>query len=421
MFHPLPLYVGLRYVRARTHRFFVSFITWAALVGVGTGMAALIVILSVMNGFEDELRDRLFSLGAQARVVAHESGANGQQIPPAQWQSAQRSVRDSKGVAGVAPYIEMQALAVHTPEMLPIVLRGIDPQAELSVTELSRSLTQGRFSDLVPGEDRVIIGSYVAEKLALQTGDTVSVLIPTVGDGGVFTSKLRELTVAGIFEVGQLDYDGTYFFAHIDDVSTLNPGNESGHGLRIRFNEPLQAPTLAAGLRERLPKTFDVIDWTQDNATYFRAVRMEKTMMSIILLLIVAVAAFNIVAMLVMVVTDKRTDIAILRTLGTSPRRVMGVFITQGLVIGWAGVALGIVLGLVIAFHVDTIVPFLQHTFGFQVMDSEVFLDPTIPSHVRWPNIATVGIASLALTAFATVYPALRAARTAPAEALRYE
>jgi lipoprotein-releasing system permease protein len=304
--------------------------------------------------------------------------------------------------------------------MLPIVLRGIDPEAELSVTELSRSLTQGRFSDLVPGEDRVIIGSYVAERLALETGDTVSVLIPT-SSGGVLTSKLREFTVAGIFEVGQLDYDGTYFFAHIDDVGALNPGKEAGHGLRIRFNEPLQAPTLAAGLRERLPKTFDVIDWTQDNATYFRAVRIEKTMMSIILLLIVAVAAFNIVAMLVMVVTDKRTDIAILRTLGTSPRRVMGVFITQGLVIGWAGVALGIVLGLVIAFHVDTIVPFLQHTFGFQIMDSEVFLDPTIPSHVRWPNIAAVGIASLALTGFATIYPALRAARTAPAEALRYE
>jgi lipoprotein-releasing system permease protein len=421
MFHPLPLYIGLRYVRARTHRFFVSFITWAALVGVGTGMAALIVILSVMNGFEDELRDRLFSLGAQARVVAHEGAtANSKPIPPMEWQNAQRIVRDFKGVAGVAPYVEMQALAVHTPEMLPIVLRGIDPQAELSVTELSRSVTQGRFSDLVPGENRVIIGSYVAERLALETGDTVSVLIPTVSDG-VLTSKLREFTVAGIFEVGQLDYDGTYFFAHIDDVTALNPGSENGRGLRIRFNEPLQAPTLAAGLRERLPKIFDLFDWTQDNTTYFRAVRIEKTMMSIILLLIVAVAAFNIVAMLVMVVTDKRTDIAILRTLGTSPRRVMGVFITQGLVIGWAGVALGIVLGLLIAFHVDTIVPFLQHTFGFQIMDSDVFLDPTIPSHVRWPNIVTVSIAALALTGFATIYPALRAARTAPAEALRYE
>src|SRR5690349_3512684 len=268
MFHPLPLYIGLRYVRARTHRFFVSFITWAALVGVGTGMAALIVILSVMNGFEDELRDRLFSLGAQARVVAHESAAGSQQIPAAQWQNAQRIIRDSKGVAGVAPYIEMQALAVHTPEMLPIVLRGIDPQAELSVTELSRSLTQGRFADLVPGEDRVIIGSYVAERLALETGDTVSVLIPTVSEG-VLTSKLREFTVAAIFEVGQLDYDGTYFFAHIDDVRALNPGSENGRGLRIRFNEPLQAPILAAGLRARLPRTFDVFDWTQDNATYF--------------------------------------------------------------------------------------------------------------------------------------------------------
>ncbi len=417
MFHPLPLFVGLRYVRARTHRFFVSFITWAALAGVGVGMAALIVILSVMNGFEDELRDRLVSLSAHARVVIHEGATPG----AADWSAAERAIRSVKGVVGVAPYAELQALAVRTPEMQPVVLRGIDPKTEPTVSDLAHSMTQGRFSDLVPGQDRVIVGSVVAERLGLGVGDSLTVLIPTVSEGNTPASKLREFTVAGVFEVGQVDSDGSLLFADIDDVRALNPGSENGHGLRVRFDDPLRAPDRSRELRLVVPKVFDVIDWTQDNASYFRAIGIEKTMMALILLLIVAVAAFNIVAMLVMVVTDKRTDIAILRTLGVSPRRVMGVFVTQGLVIGWAGVALGLGLGLALAYNVDSIVPFLEHYLHFQIMDSDVFYNSSIPSHVRWANIVTIGIASLALTGLATIYPAVRAARTAPAEALRYE
>ena len=419
MFHPLSLYVGLRYVRARTHKFFVSFITWASVVGVCVGVAALIVILSVMNGFEDELRDRLLSLSAHARVIASQR-AGSQQPTPQQWAAAQAAIRGAQRVAGVAPYAELQALAVRTPEMLPVVVRGIDPVSELSVTELGKSVTQGKLADLIPGEDRVIIGAVVAERLGLGIGDTVSVLIPTVTAGGAPTPKLREFTVAGLFEVGQVDHDGTLLFAHIDDVRALTPG-ESGHGLRVRFDDALAAPVLAARLRALLPPQFEVIDWTEDNASYFRAIRIEKTMMALILMLIVAVAAFNIVAMLVMVVTDKRTDIAILRTLGASPRKVMGVFITQGLVIGWLGVALGVALGLAIAFNVGTIEPFLEHTFGFQIMDADVYVITTIPSDVKWSNIVTIAGAALLLTGLATLYPAMRAARTAPAEALRYE
>ncbi len=419
MFHPLSLYVGLRYVRARTHKFFVSFITWASVVGVCVGVAALIVILSVMNGFEDELRDRLLSLSAHARVIASQR-AGSQQPTPQQWAAAQAAIRGAQRVAGVAPYAELQALAVRTPEMLPVVVRGIDPVSELSVTELGKSVTQGKLADLIPGEDRVIVGAVVAERLGLGIGDTVSVLIPTVTAGGAPTPKLREFTVAGLFEVGQVDHDGTLLFAHIDDVRALTPG-ESGHGLRVRFDDALAAPVLAARLRALLPPQFEVIDWTEDNASYFRAIRIEKTMMALILMLIVAVAAFNIVAMLVMVVTDKRTDIAILRTLGASPRKVMGVFITQGLVIGWLGVALGVALGLAIAFNVGTIEPFLEHTFGFQIMDADVYVITTIPSDVKWSNIVTIAGAALLLTGLATIYPAMRAARTAPAEALRYE
>jgi lipoprotein-releasing system permease protein len=418
MFHPLSLYIGLRYVRARSHKFFVSFITWASLVGVGVGVAALIVILSVMNGFENELRDRLLSLGAHARVTANESATA---PTPAEWQEAERIIHAMPGVAGVAPYAEIQALALRTPEMLPVILRGIDPSVEPQVTEIVRSIKLGQLADLTPGSDRVIVGAVIADRLGLTRGDDMTLLIPTVTPDGAPAPKLRQLQVAGVFEAGMQELDGVFVFAHIDDVKAIAPGQRNGVGLRIRFHDVLAASALSARLRTLLPKQFEVTDWTQDNATYFRATRIERTMMSLILFLIVAVAAFNIVAMLVMVVTDKRTDIAILRTFGASPRKILGVFITQGLVIGWLGVAVGLALGLLIAFNVGTIEPFLEHTFGFQIFDSDVYYITTIPSDVRWPNIVTIGVAAFLLTGIATLYPAIRASRTPPAEALRYE
>lgn len=423
MFHPLSIYVGLRYVRARSHTFFVSFITWASLVGVCVGVAALIVILSVMNGFEGELRDRLLSLSAQVRVTAAASAPAGAPAAPgvADWQSAARTVLGVAGVAGVAPYAELQALAVRRPEMLPVLLRGIDPRAAGSATELAHAITQGQLADLTPGSGRIIVGEVIAERLGLSPGDSLTVLVPTVDAGGAPAPKLREFTVAGTFEVGLPDHDATLVFAHLEDVRALAPQDTASEGLRVRVHDVLAAPSVAARLRALLPRSFEVSDWTQDNANYFRAIRIEKTMMSLILLLIVAVAAFNIVAMLVMVVTDKRTDIAIVRTLGASPRRVMGIFITQGLVIGWLGVALGVVLGLALALHVDTIVPFLQRTFRFQILDADVYYNTAIPAEVQLRNILTIVVAALLLTTLATVYPAIRAARTAPAEALRYE
>jgi lipoprotein-releasing system permease protein len=419
MFHPLSLFVGLRYVRARSHKFFVSFITWTSLAGVCVGVAALIVILSVMNGFEGELRGELLSLDADARVVP--AGAtDAASVSQAQWQAAAAAIRHSPGVVGVAPYAQLQGLAVRTPEMLPVQLRGIDAGAEVSVTHLAGAITQGRLSDLRSGSDNVIVGETIAEELGLAPGDSMTVLIPTVTTGGVPAPRLRQFKVAGIFQAGP-DHDASLVFANLDDVRALGASARADQGLRVRYRNALEAPALSAALRSRLPQGFQVIDWTQDNADYFRAIRIEKTMMSLILLLIVAVAAFNIVAMLVMVVTDKRTDIAILRTFGASPRRVMGVFLTQGLVIGWLGVALGIALGLALAFNVDTIVPFLQNTFGFQIFSSSVYYITTIPSVVKWSNVAWISAAALVLTGAATIYPAVRASRTAPAEALRYE
>jgi lipoprotein-releasing system permease protein len=422
MFHPLSIYVGLRYVRARSHEFFVSFITWASLIGVCVGVAALIVILSVMNGFESELRDRLLSLSAQVRVTeAAAPGAAVATLSNAQWQQVATTVAGVAGVTDVSRYAELQALAVRQPEMVPVLLRGIDPASPASRSELGRLITQGHLADLASGSGRVIVGAIIAERLGVNVGDALTVLVPTVNDDGAPVPKLREFTVAGVFEVGLQDHDGTLVFANLDDVRALGAEGTASEGLRVRVRDVLAAPAIGAALRKLLPGTLEVRDWTQDNANYFRAIRIEKTMMSLILLMIVAVAAFNIVAMLVMVVTDKRTDIAIVRTFGAAPRRVMAIFITQGLVIGWLGVLAGVALGLLLALHVDTIVPFLEHTFRFQVMDSDVYYITAIPSEVRWGNILAISVAALLLTGLATLYPAVRAARTAPAEALRYE
>jgi lipoprotein-releasing system permease protein len=260
----------------------------------------------------------------------------------------------------------------------------------------------------------------VAQQLGLAVGDTLNVLVPIVAADGTPTPRLRQVTVAGRFEVGLQEEDATLLLAHIDDVRALGAA-AAGDGLRLRFTAPLLAPQLSARVRALLPAGLNVIDWTQDNASYFRAIRIEKTMMSLILLLIVAVAAFNLVAMLVMTVTDKRTDIAILRTLGSSPRAVMGVFITQGLVIGWAGVALGTALGVLLTRNVDVIEPALERTFGFHLFDPNVYYITTIPTDLHAANVLWIAVAALLLTTVATIYPALRAARIPPAEALRYE
>jgi lipoprotein-releasing system permease protein len=273
----------------------------------------------------------------------------------------------------------------------------------------------------VPGSGRLIVGELIAERLGLALGDPLTLLVPTVSADGTPQGRLRAFTVAGVFEVGLQEHDGTLVFLPLEDARALAPANAGAQGLRIRVADVLAAPAVAARLRAALPRAYEVRDWTEDNASYFRATRIEKTMMSLILLLIVAVAAFNIVAMLVMVVTDKRTDIAILRTLGAAPRRVMGIFVTQGLVIGWLGVGLGVVLGLTLALNVQTIVPFLERTLHFHIMDADVYYVTAIPSEVHPLNVVAIAAAALVLTALATLYPAVRAAGIAPAEALRYE
>jgi lipoprotein-releasing system permease protein len=412
MFQPLPVFVGLRYSLAREHSFFVSFITWVSLLGVTIGVTVLIVVLSVMNGLASELRDRLLNMSAHASLS--EGGAA---IPD--WRQSIQQLSGAQGLLGAAPYLDTDALITRQPAMSGAIVRGIDPTMEPKISGIADSMREGKLSDLEPGANRIILGRMLAYQLEVGVGDTVTVMTPGSGEAGGTRDEvvptLREFTVAGMFEVGLQEDDGSLALINLQDAEALR-GLSGPTGIRLRFNDVLQAPELARAAAQRLHPALQLRDWTQDNEAYFRAIRIEKTMMSLILMLIVAVAVFNIAATLVMVVSDKRTDIAILRTLGLSPRGVVGVFLTQGVLIGWVGTAIGVALGLAIAFNV----PAIENLFNLH-LPSDVYYIPDFPSEVHAGDILSIAVASLLLTLLATIYPALQAAKTQPAEALRYE
>ncbi|HEY6124605.1 MAG TPA: lipoprotein-releasing ABC transporter permease subunit [Steroidobacteraceae bacterium] len=416
MLNSLPLFVGLRYVRARSHKFFVSFITWVSLLCVCLGVTALIVILSVMNGLEGELRDRLLALSAHARVFVPPSATTAPD-----WNRLAEIVRRAPHVTGAAPFIEIEALAVRKPEMLPVRLRGIDPSHEGEVDRVAKALVEGNLADLKPGSDHVIVGRGIAQMLGLGVGDSISVLVPTTDANGVPEPRLREFLVAGVFDAAVQDYDGELLIAAIEDVRALLPNPDARMSLHVNFADALTASENSAALAKLLPADVTVRDWTVDHASYFRAIRIEKTMVAIILMLIVAVAAFYLVAMLAMVVTDKRTDIAILRTLGTSPRRVMAIFLIQGSVIAWFGVALGVLLGCWLGYYAGAAAAFVERLFRFEIFSSDVYMVTRIPSELHLEQIVWIAGIAMLITLAATIYPAYRASRVPPADALRYE
>ena len=415
MFRPLEISIGLRYLRARRASRFVSFISLVSLLGVGVGVAALIVVLSVMNGFEQELRGRLLNLSAHGVVTAPQGSLE-------DWRAPLARLERAPGVTGVAPFVEVQAMLANQGLLKGTLLRGIDPALEGAVSEVGSHLLAGRLEYLEPGSNALLLGRLLAARLRVSIGDSVSLLVPTGGEGGTrLVPRLRRFTVVGLFEVGMEEQDGVLALAHLEDAAAARGQPGAVTGLRLRFDDLLAAPRVTRELAAMLGPGYQARDWTAENASYFRAVRIEKTMMTIILSLVVAVAAFNIVATLVMVVNDKRAEIAILRTMGLPPGGVMRVFLVQGAAIGVAGTALGVMLGVPLALNAGSIMPALEAAFGFSLLPADVYYISQLPSELRWPQVALVTTIALVLCLLSTLYPARRAARTEPAEALRYE
>ncbi|MBB6562761.1 lipoprotein-releasing system permease protein [Acidovorax soli] len=414
---PYELALGWRYTRAgrATRRDgFISFISGVSMLGIALGVAALIIVLSVMNGFQREVRDRMLSVVSHIEILAPQ----GAPLPDVATTLAE--ARRNPHVTGAAPFVSAQALLSRGQDMRGALVRGIDPALESSVTDLAAG-NEKTLKLLVPGEFRVVLGGELARALGVRTGDTVTLIAPAgqVTPAGV-VPRLKQMTVAGTFDSGHYEYDAALVLLHHEDAQRIFR-LEGPTGIRLKITDVHQARAVAAELAGSVGGGLVVRDWTQQNRTWFAAVQLEKRMMFIILTLIVAVAAFNLVSTLVMTVTDKRADIAILRTLGASPRSIMGVFVVQGAMVGVIGTLAGLLLGLVIAFHIDVIVPAIEQALNASFLPKDIYLISKMPSDPQGSDIVPIAVISLVLAFVATLYPSWRASRVNPAEALRYE
>ena len=415
---PYELQIGWRYTRAgRAGRKngFISFISGVSMLGIALGVAALIIVLSVMNGFQKEVRDRMLSVVSHIEVSAADGAAL------TDWRATASEARKNPEVVGAAPFVAAQALIARGDDMRGIIVRGIVPDEEATVTDLARQLKDTTLAKLVPGNWNVVLGIELARSLGVRSGDRVTLVLPggQVTPAGI-VPRLRTLTVAGTFDAGHYEYDNGLALVSLDDAAKLFRV-EGPTGVQLRLKDLNSAPRVAAQLAETLGPLVVVNDWTRTNRNWFSAVQIEKRLMFIILTLIVAVAAFNLVSTLVMTVTDKRADIAILRTLGATPRSIMGIFIVQGAASGVIGTLAGVALGLVVAFNIDVIVPAIESALHVSFLPSSVYLISRMPSDPQQGDIVPIVVISLALAFVATLYPSWRASRVQPAEALRYE
>jgi lipoprotein-releasing system permease protein len=415
---PYELVVGWRYTRAgrATRRNgFISFISGVSMLGIALGVAALIIVLSVMNGFQKEVRDRMLGVVSHIEVFAPGGAAL---LDTA---TTLAEVRQHPEVVGAAPFIATQALLARGEDIKGVIVRGIDPALEPSVTELGQSLKDGAFKRLIAGEFGIVLGGELARSLGVREGDKVTLVAPSgqVTPAGVMP-RMKQLTVVGIFDSGHFEYDAALAMLHMDDAAKIFR-LEGATGVRLKLKDLHRAREVGQELTASLSGGVLVRDWTRQNRTWFAAVQLEKRMMFIILTLIVAVAAFNLVSTLVMTVQDKRADIAILRTLGASPRSIMGIFVVQGAMVGVIGTLLGLGLGLLVAFNIDVIVPALEAALRTSFLPRDIYLISRMPSEPQQADIMPIAIISLVLAFVATLYPSWRASRVNPAEALRYE
>jgi lipoprotein-releasing system permease protein len=410
--------IGTRYLRSTHRSGFVSFVASMSVLGLALGVAVLIVVLSVINGYETELRSRMLAVTSHATIT----GVDGA-IP--NWRNAKATAARMPGVNAVVPFIESRGLLANGERIAGAAIRGIVPEEEVKAVGLGQALQSGSLSDLAPGSWRIILGSALATELGVRPGDTVVLMAPdaTATPAGLMPRSKR-FTVAGIFESKMYEYDRGLALVHMSDAAKLYRLGDAVTGLRLALADPFQAPQLVRDVARAVDedgKGFFVNDWTRDHAVLFRSIELTKSMMFFILLIIVVVAAINLVATLVIIVKEKQTDIAILRTIGAAPANVLRVFLVQGALIGLVGTVAGALLGWLLAANVENIVPAIERAFGVQFLDASVYSMSELPSRVRLADVLQVSIVTLLLSAFATIYPAWRASRTLPAEALRHE
>ncbi|GAB4166694.1 MAG: lipoprotein-releasing ABC transporter permease subunit [Rhodocyclaceae bacterium] len=409
------LAIGLRYMRAKRRNHFISFISAISMAGIALGIAALIVVLSVMNGFQTELRTRILGVASHAEV-----SAPGGELD--RWEEVAASLAKHPRVRAAAPYVSAQGMLAFDQNVRGVLVRGIVPQLEERVADFDRYMRGARLDALRPGEFGIVLGAELARALGAYPGEKITLIAPQAltTPAGVLP-RLKQFRLLGVFEAGMFEYDSGLALIHLQDAQALYRMGAAVSGLRLKLDDLFAAPLIARELARMLPAELRVADWSRSHANFFRAVAIEKNMMFIILSLIVAVAAFNIVSTLIMAVTDKQADIAILRTLGASPASVMAIFVIQGALIGVIGLAAGIVLGLAAAHNLEAVVPVIERLTGYTLWNKEVYFIDRLPSEVQWPDVFVITALSFALTLAATVYPSWRAARVSPAEALRYE